>query len=416
MDKIGLLVFLNFIFPSFNNSLGSFGSGIPQLFIIVYMCCFNFKRKIKNIKYKLLFLYLFIVMIISLTYNSLITQEYFYILNLFEIYRPILFFLAYYTGYKYVLEEKVVLLKIDKYINFMVFLVIFTYLLYVIFPDMYNNFASYYTKDDNINGIRRFTSFFSNPYDTAYFINFAVVYYLRKIYLKFKLIEVIFIVLLVMALLATQSRTGMILLGVNIVLINLYNIKFEKNMRKRIKVCIILILLFCISFGVICSNMDYILTHYSYLYYGLNSLIKNGVRETKSINTRFEQYQYVLESLSTNFFIGMGVDKINKIYTESMFSLYLYRYGFLGILYVITLMFIQIKESYKGRKNILSSVFFIISITNSITFLTNNYYDQIRNNFIFYFLFGIIVGKNKCVYKIKNEVKIRYENINSRRL
>lgn len=394
MDKIGVLFILNLAFPSFNNLLGSFGSGIPQLFIIIYIYCLNFRRKIKNIKYKLLFLYLIILMTISLTYNSMITQEYFTVLDLFELYRPILFCGAYYSGYKYALEEERVLIKIDKYIKIMIFLIIFTYLLYVIYPGIYNNFASYYTKDDNINRIRRFTSFFSNPYDTAYFINFIIVYYLRKIYLKFKLIEIIAIILLGMALLATQSRTGIILFGLNTLLITLYNIKFEKRMGKKIVVCIILISLFCICLGLIYNNIDYIINKYSYLYYGLNSLVKNGIRGTNSVNVRLDQYKYVMESLSSNFFIGMGVDKLNKIYTESMYSLYLYRYGFLGIMYVIILIVIQIKESYKGGKDVLPSAFLIISITNLVTFFTNNYYDQIRNNFIFYFIFGVIVGKN----------------------
>lgn len=372
---------------------------ILYLIVISYICINRREIYSKNM---IIFFYLIVIMILSISLNNIKNlnnnSEW---LNYLELYRPFLFLGAYLLGEIKFIKLKKIFSAIIKIIILMIIL----YILYIFYPELYNRIAIYYTKLDNIYRIRRFTAVFPNPYDTAYFLNYI---YLLITYLIFKGKKIyIFInIFIVIMLISTLSRTGVIIFGLNnlifmiILLFNSKDNKIKYFLKKYILLCVFMMI-------VIFHNLEFFSKKFPYIYIGLRSLILNGVSGTSSINNRFQQFLLVKESLEKNLFLGIGINKIINLYTEGMYSLYLYRYGILGGFFVAILLIITIKEGYRSFKkskddleSALGIAFFIMSMTNIICFFTNNYPDQVRNNFFFYFIFGVITKRNRYLKKL----------------
>ncbi|MGX6591144.1 hypothetical protein [Cetobacterium ceti] len=401
MNYYKILLYCNFYFPLFINYFGTNGTIIFNLLILVVLSykIFHLRKIEYDLDLVIIFCGLGFLYLVAPFFNAeSILHDY------LQIYKPILFFLAYLLGRNI---EKKNIYKILNILENIYIWQILVVLIYIYMPDGYNKIAIFNTKSDNIYRIRRLVGTFSNPYDYAYYLNFMISYFLFKFNFYKRKKYLLLIILGIINIFYSLSRTGLIILGLNILGVLIYKLfSIKKYKIKNIFKILVKLNLIIVIFFICASKVkDYMYYKFPYIYFGFYSLFYKGIKNTRSIAVRFEQYKYFDEVIEKNIFIGLGPCSTRNIYTESMYLLYLFRYGLLGFLYVLYLIYKGFYNSIlayrRMKKNInikiLILTFGLLNITNIISFFTNNYIDQVRNNTMYYLILGLIskLAKNK---------------------
>lgn len=245
-----------------------------------------------------------------------------------------------------------------------------------------------YAEDWSIVHYLRFNGFFGYPS----IFGLWLVLGLLLIYLETNKKKIIYFLFFLYGLIFTASRTALIIFVLSVfVSFLLFDIRFFKiKISKRVlKYGTLIILLFVLSFIII--NSSNFRPFELYL-----SFFEKGIGEG-SLGYRVNE----LNSIFENFlFFGYGP---NNYYltnyhgpVESMYFYYTYKFGFCGILYIISIIYLLFKLLIKIKDNVLSKSFCLWSIlTIIIGGISESIIDEHKSFFIFFIILGFVYKKYK---------------------
>ena len=188
---------------------------------------------------------------------------------------------------------------------------------------------------------------------------FLLLYHLINVMYKGNKFSLLFSVILVFAILTTQSRTAFIGMLVTILLI--FALSNKIKLFKKIFIFSVISLLFVYLY----SKMDL-----EYIKGGLDAFSEN---ENNSINIRLDRSEIALELFQISPFFGVGPAK-NELSTviDSEYLLIIQRYGLLGVVVFSLFILNMLIDGFKNRNHqvgiiLLSYTFFTLFVmsTNS---------------------------------------------------
>lgn len=208
------------------------------------------------------------------------------------------------------------------------------------------------------------------------------------------------------AVLSTQSRTVIIALGVATACYGVLHLIYPFTVYKMRALCA-LMLFVSVAIGSLWLFWDSINTEFAYLFNGLavlwDSLREGGLQaavgSSPSTSLRVEQLLFVLNTMDIVPLFGVAIGKATLM-PESIYTLYLYRVGTLGLVLHLFFVVYLILKSYKcakefsGEKPHLYAFFMAIhfyAITLPVSYLSSAINDQTRTGFVFYFLLAVTI-------------------------
>lgn len=378
-----ILLYINLFFPIFSNLIGtSLGSILLILLILtgsVLIIIREGKILINRFVIGISLFYIFMIFL-SIFFNfEVVIFEDFY-----ELQRPLLCILAVTIGYRYSFKTpKKIFLKRIKEIGY-IFILINIYK--ILNPE--SIFFQLYQRE-RLARQTRISGTFISPYDYAYFLIFYFYLYLEEYFKLKKKKYLLLSVLVAFSIIFTQSRSQLITYVFSLFIYFLFKISRKDTRRSIVNFFLrgvtgVMILVFIL--------IEKIKIKLSYLYYGLKNIYERGITGDPSSQIRYNQILLAIEEFK---FFGNSPNKISELLFENQYILYLYRYGALGIIYNIVLISYLIKISYLLLKEKESDSFIvsysIFCFSLPIAFLANNIVDQLRINYFFYFMLGVII-------------------------
>ena len=407
-----LIVIFNFFMPTFNNKLGGdtgagnlgaivINAGMFVLLVLYFVFCNGL-----NIRNKLFYLIvlLFMAWLIVILFSILLSKE-IVPRDIFEIHRPFLYFLTCLFGVHLSCWSKAQRVKLFKFVFFI--LTILSVISILQYFGYLQEFTALYSKRVNVISGRGVGTFV-NPYDLSFVLILPVIFSLIYIYTNnFISIYLVCIIICILGLLATQSKTGLIVVLFSLFLALLsgliLNVKRKNNISYiRVLISFVFITILCYSI-VYYLDVDYLMRNFSYLFVGLSEFASG---DNNSFNIRMLQVSSVLDSKNTvmEVIFGNGVQKGNMDIIENEYLLYYYRYGVVGVIILFITLLSPIASSlYVLKNNVLKSndkdweFIFIIScfiwcIVTLVALITNAYIDIIRTQFLYYTIVGYLVS------------------------
>lgn len=208
---------------------------------------------------------------------------------------------------------------------------------------------------------KRIIGTFGNPNDNAMFFLFLFAFYASRIdYAKDKLYSftALSIVGSSIMVILTQSRTGFV------VLIALFILHLYLN-SKHYKKVLVLALSFLVFF-LVNYNVDTVASSYYH-----NTSV--NIVENSSVKGRIHVWEKLFSMWKEKPFFGYGPNKnymySNNIYPENEYIFFLWRFGIVGLLFYLYLLFyplIALKRKIKNYPMVLSTIVIV-----SLTALTN---------------------------------------------
>lgn len=228
--------------------------------------------------------------------------------------------------------------------------------------------------------------------------------------------------LVLSCLISTQSKTVLISFMFTIIafFILYLSYRFTPN-KKRLRLLLILfVTLLLVGIGFLLTLFE---DNLSYIYKGisivLNAFIDGGIQKalysTPSVSLRYEQFMFAFDAQNTIPVIGVAIGK-GVLMPESLYAMYLYRYGILGGLLHFVLVYILFKYSYKNAKffsdmkeGVLFPFFLALhfyALSLPLSYFSSAVNDQTRTGFMFYSLLALTLivneKKQKLLFKAKN--------------
>lgn len=185
---------------------------------------------------------------------------------------------------------------------------------------------SFYVRTDSLYFFKPINFWFSTYFAGFMYLFFSLIClecFAKRGSVGIFLLTLIFIGLTV----ATQSRTMFLLaLPMFCIVLSFAVLKFPFKL--------LLFLFLSVLFFVYFLSLDKIIENFAYLSYGLEHYLFKFSSSLSSQNSLSARYDQLLFALNNNplLVIGAGIGKGYNEYLESFFALYLFRYGFLGIL------------------------------------------------------------------------------------
>ncbi|WP_145953560.1 hypothetical protein [Alloalcanivorax xenomutans] len=150
------------------------------------------------------------------------------------------------------------------------------------------------------------------------------------------------------AALISQSRTGLFsylfAMLVSVVLVGVL------NGRRGVVMFVISLPIVTIMGSYFYMNYQEILSDFSYLNAGISFVFEGNVDFSGggegSANVRLHQIYFAIKNMHFGGVFGSGLAKDGSILLESLYALYLYRYGFLGLFLFFFVIFMCIKSSW----------------------------------------------------------------------
>ncbi|CAK0749907.1 conserved membrane hypothetical protein [Gammaproteobacteria bacterium] len=397
----------NFFFPTFNVIFGDPRPGFMILNIITLLCIvFSFliiKPIFDNLSIAfLLFCILWsFVIIFDIFLNGLLGFDVF-IRDLFELYRPVLYYASFLFGYSLYKTNQNILSSLKLVILFSFVTILFSFVCYIFFDQFGKQLLLFYTKEQNINA-RRLTGTFNNPYDFSYIIILPFAYYYLKFIIQGGVLYALVMMLCLISILFSQSKAGIIsLISAGFLVFALVPFMFRLKSLGALSYFRFWIAPFFIMF-----LFSLILILYGdQITYLIDGLLAISEGTDSSTNTRLHQIQYVIDSISDNsiyIFFGYGPNKQDVDILENLFLLYFYRYGLFGILLILVWIFYPVIVLIKILRETIDVENKIIFLGCMIWFLclipsglANNTVDQARISFAYFFIAGVILhfGRN----------------------
>ena len=398
-SNVVLLIFLYaLIFPTFKNILGNtLGYGLLHISLIIISFTTLHISKY-NISKKIIFLGLIttIVILTSTLFNSKILSP----KDILEIHRPFLYILTFLLPFVIKWDLHI----FNKFLK--ILLIIFIFFVFLSINSSFSispEITSWYNSTTHMYR-SRYSGTFPNPYDFGYILLLpffvSLIYILSKSRIWIKFSYTLILILSVVMLIGTQSRTSLLglLFGLLYLSIIFPLLFFKFKSLRFFKINIYIFLVFLIATSITIISYNNLKANYSYLFVGIESFIKTG--RTGSTDSRIAEFNHVKASYSgiSDILIGNGVSKGEIKNLESSYLLYPFRYGLYGIFLIILIFGFTITYSFKNifKYKDTNWVFhsFIIGlhiwfVITPFVSLTNCYIDMPRVQFIYFFLFGL---------------------------
>lgn len=349
----------------------------------------------------ILFFAVFVLFVILINPNKAHLTEY------FEIYK-ILKYGTIYTFSIYYFSTSKHLKKVNEFIiiSFLI-LVVFNLLHYFDVFNFNKNVTILYDSDGRdvqffglnslgLPGPKRMIGTMGNPNDNSILFLFYFVYFQSissEVKKKKITIYKIFYFIAFLMIVMCQSRTGLIaalfVFCTGFLLRNKKEEKIIKYLFDLIIFTLLIVLLFVFEKN---SGVNYL---------GNTNIIEFD--ENASVRGRFEVWSYLLEMWSQKPLFGYGPNKefmyANSIYPENEYIFYLWRFGIIGLVFYLLLMFFPAIKFLKNKPE--NRLLIYTTILISVVALTNNPYSNPK----FLIIIALIVGYCVSLYYRKQIVK-----------
>ncbi|HIF9240958.1 TPA: hypothetical protein ACX6RC_003528 [Photobacterium damselae] len=240
----------------------------------------------------------------------------------------------------------------------------------------------------------------------------------------------IFAMMCLFCIFSTQSKTVFLSILFTLFVFTLLIICYKNifNKSRAITYLLIITILIASSFGIVITLFQ---DKFSYIFNGLNALyntlnsygVMNAINSMPSTQLRYEQFLFAVNNQTEIPLFGVGIGK-GVFMPESLYAMYLYRFGVVGILLhflmlLILLFFSKRNADYfylignrKLNAFFLAIHFYVISLP--LSYFSSAVNDQTRTGFIFYILFGLTLCINFKIDQNRNEKNEfnKYNNAN----
>lgn len=406
LSFLTVLLSWGLFFPTFQNILGSSGTGLVNFPIIVFSILFCFSNiSIATNYYRNNFAFRFITTIllgyilyfpISTITGMLLSDVNVTTRDLLDFHRPILFSFSFVTLCLLVVganNRK----GIEKIL--IVFFIIIWVCGFIQFIRAPFSLLALYTKVGNINSGRSSVPFI-NPYDFGLMMSFFMYWFLVRILFN-KKNSLLFFIMATLSVLMTQSRSVLIACVITLAVTlpciltlvyfnRLIKGKVNKALFKLLSFMLLSLIGLIISYAVIA-------THFPYLVEGIEMLFEG--RRINSLSIRQEQFKTALAYADKNIIVailGNGPAKSVLEYVESIYTFYIFRFGFLGLFFIFfSIMTVGIISAYNKLK-ITKDPFYIAAFLwlTSIFIVSagNNFTEQVRISLFYYFILAMVIA------------------------
>lgn len=248
-------------------------------------------------------------------------------------------------------------------------------------------------------GLPRVQSFFTHPNNYAHYLLvlfiFTTVYYeWRKVNSgRFFLFLVRIIqILIVGSILLTFSRSGIVTLGLTILLFNL------KNIKSFVYACIILLLIF----GIIFYFFN------DFVWYTINTTLKSSNIHESSLASRFVIWNIAIRLIQDNWFFGVGPGQSSRLIGIIAHNDYIrvwLEFGLPGIIFYLWGLIRQLFDCLVLKRRakaistrasyILSTGAFALFISLSLVGFFGNNFNSTITEWYTYALWGLVVIRNE---------------------
>jgi len=241
---------------------------------------------------------------------------------------------------------------------------------------IYTHHDKYIELNKEIGRYFRVTGTMVNPNDNALLWLSFMTYFMSSYFYKRNVNELIYILICIVIIIMTQSRTTFIVvLAVSVV----YFFNFGLRKTHILLACGILILCFsAMSF----FNLDYLL-----------QVFQNNPLKIHSITLRLEVWQWMLELWKNKMLFGWGpFEELIKLIEGSPDSEYLYVltiYGIVGMIFYILILLYPIIVLWKNRKIQHALLGVLLSFGFSIIAITNFTVMNVRIGLLYFIFMGI---------------------------
>ncbi len=241
---------------------------------------------------------------------------------------------------------------------------------------IYTHHENYIELNKEIGRYFRVTGTMVNPNDNAVLWLSFMSYFMSSYFYKRNVNELLYILICIIIIILTQSRTALIaLLVVSIV----YFLNFRLRKTQILVACGILLLCFsAMSF----FNLDYLL-----------QVFQNNPLKIHSMTLRFEIWQWMLELWKNKMLFGWGHFKeLSKLIEGSPDIEYLYVltiYGIVGIIFYTLILLYPIIVLWKKRKENQILLGILLPIAFSIIAITNFTVMNVRIGLLYFIFIGI---------------------------
>ena len=386
-------------FPSFlPETLGFQLIFIMEVVISAYLYKRYYKPQIEN-NSLIIAGYFFLSTLFSL-FNDSINNVVIYS-DLFELAKPVAFLLFYWL-YRYSTIEVEVIEKqtIRSICTIFACLSLFSILSFI-FPSIFHPIEYLLYKRENMPvHIGKAIGSFSQTYHFAYSLLLPLSLSFLHLITNFKIKYFLFFIAILSTMLLTQSRSMYISSALCILICIILPIHY-KSIRRTKKMLSVIVLLVAIVWIIVSLYIEDIASNLSYAIDGFSLMLQG---ENNSVNVRQSQVQWVIEN-NPYLIIGAGIGK-GEIMLESLYSLYYYRYGALGLLLSLGIMINTGIKAYKVaqkeyRANLSISLFYyslsIFYFISPIATLSSCHMDSPKISFIYYGFMGMIFAKYKKI-------------------
>ena len=192
--------------------------------------------------------------------------------------------------------------------------------------------ATYLYKDDRPILYARATGVFGITYKYAYFMIFGLWFSVSRFLTSRKGFYVVISLVVLLSILLSQSRTLFLALIVSIFLVPTLSWSvWSRSMRRHMLKVFLLVTLVVATLVV--AYWNHLIVLFGYLYGGIRMLLVSGITVggVGSANIRVSQIAWAWDNQFAVPLIGRGMGKDAPVMLESLYSLYLYRYGLLGV-------------------------------------------------------------------------------------
>jgi len=243
---------------------------------------------------------------------------------------------------------------------------------------------------------KRMLGTLANPNNNAIFFILLSIRYLPKV--KWSKKEILFFVAGLLAVLATQSRTGFITFGI----VFCANYFFSQITWKKIILQIAGVV--CIAWLFLTFNFIGDMTNNNSNY--LLSLAQINVWETSSWQIRLQIWQELTQQFFQKPVFGHAPQKnyfyAHHLHAENSYILWAWQYGIIGLAAFLALFLAPLKEIIqKFRSSMEAKQFLLVIITFLITSITNSPLSHTTLSLLFFIFAGIFYGQ---YYHLENAV------------
>lgn len=388
--------FIVFLFPLFPNIFVSSHLHINVLVALVSICFLLISTDVKELKkgtviifyYLLLQLLLVPALLADISYGNINYS------SILSFLRPILLIMTFISLIRLVEND----FLLGRSIFFLITISFVYVIIELLFRGSFQEFIfTFYKRDFRPELFFVGTAFFGTSYYAGY--SFLILFYLSLISFhrqtnKKTLILSLFLVLLAAVLVILAQSKGIILSL--IISIYLYLLLISRN--KYLK----LILLFCpfVLIYILVINMDNFSSFLRSLNLSsarsLNTLITNS-ENSGTLNVRLFQFEYAYNAVAEQWIIlGAGLGRDIKL--ESLSAVYLFRYGFIGLIsfyaivsYMVLISFSKYFKLYHSKQRIYPVIVIMWAITLPLSQMSSVMLEMSKMSYLSAIMFAYFI-------------------------